>query len=126
MCKVFSCKYMYCITNYNFIKYCIIRIRIKKNFTIETYYPECSQGFGREKDANRSKFIGSNLVIFFYKEFEKFALCRSISQSEVIFVVYYESIESGHVKTIFPNGNTFKMKTQREQSKKLANLTDVS
>ena len=47
-----------------------------------------NQGFGREKDGNRGKFIGSNLVIFYYKEFEKFALCKSISQSEVIFIVY--------------------------------------
>ena len=51
------------------------------------------QGFGREKDGNHCKFIGSNLVIFCYKEFEKFALCKSISQSEVIFTVYSEPIE---------------------------------
>ena len=43
-----------------------------------------NQGFGREKDGNRGKFIGSNLVIFCYKEFEKFILCKSISQLEVI------------------------------------------
>ena len=54
-----------------------------------------------EKDGNRGKFIGSNLVIFCYKEFEKFALCKSISQSEVIFIVYSEPIESGHVKINF-------------------------
>ena len=69
------------------------------------------QGFEREKDRNRGKFIGSNLVIFCYKEFEKFALCKSISQSEVISLVYFELMESGHVKInlIFHNGNTFKM-----------------
>ena len=50
------------------------------------------QRFGREKDGNRGKFIGSNLVIFCYKEFEKFALWNSISQSEVIFIVYSEPI----------------------------------
>ena len=59
------------------------------------------QGFRRVKDGNRGKFIGSNLVIFYYKEFEKFALCKSISQSEVIFIVYSEPIESGHVKINF-------------------------
>ena len=59
------------------------------------------QGFGREKDENRGKFIGYNLVIFCYKEFEIFALCKSISQSEVIFIVYSEPIESGHVKINF-------------------------
>ena len=59
------------------------------------------QGFGREKDENRGKFMGSNLVIFCYKEFEKLALCKSISQSETIFIVYSEPIESGHVKINF-------------------------
>ena len=49
-----------------------------------------SEGLGREKDGNRGKFIGSNLVIFCYKEFEKFAMCKSISQSGVIFIVYSE------------------------------------
>ena len=67
------------------------------------------RGSGREKDGNRGKFIGSNLVIFCYKEFEKFALCKSVSQSEFIFIVYSEPIESGRVKLIFHNGNTFKM-----------------
>ena len=60
-----------------------------------------NQGFGREKDGNRGKFIGPNLVIFCYKEFEKFALCKSISQSEVIFIVYFKPIESGYVKINF-------------------------
>ena len=59
------------------------------------------KGFGRVKDGNRSKFIGSNLVIFCYKEFEKFALCKSVSQSEATFIVYSEPIESGHVKIKF-------------------------
>ena len=53
------------------------------------------QGFGREKDDNRGKFIGSNLVIFCYKELDKFGLCKSVSQSEVIFIVYSEPIENG-------------------------------
>ena len=60
-----------------------------------------SQGFGREKDGNHGKFIGSNVVIFCYKEFEKFALCTSISNSEVIFIVYSEPIESGDIKINF-------------------------
>ena len=59
------------------------------------------QGFGREKDGNRGKFIGSNLVIFCYKEFEIFALCKSFSQSEATFIVYAEPIESGNVKINF-------------------------
>ena len=59
------------------------------------------KGFGRVKDGNRSKFIGSNLVIFCYKEFEKFALCKSLSQSEATFIVYSEPIESGHIKINF-------------------------
>ena len=54
-----------------------------------------------EKDGNRGKFIGSNLVIFCYKEFEKFVLCKSISLSEVIFIVYSEPIKSRHVKINF-------------------------
>ena len=60
-----------------------------------------NQGFGRERDGNRGKFIGSNLVIVCYKKFEKFALCKSISQSEVIFTVYSEPIKGGHVKINF-------------------------
>ena len=59
------------------------------------------QGFGKEKDVNRSKLIGSNLVVFCYKEFEKFALCKSVSQSEAIFFIYFQPIESGNVKTNF-------------------------
>ena len=47
------------------------------------------------------QFIGSNLVIFCYKEFETFALCKSVGQSEATFIVYSESIESGHVKIDF-------------------------
>ena len=60
-----------------------------------------NQGFGREKDGIRSKLTGSNLVIFCYKEFEKFVLCKSVSQSEVIFIVYSEPIESRHIKISF-------------------------
>ena len=53
-----------------------------------------NQGFGREKDGHYDKFIGSNLVIFSYKEFEKFTLCKPVSQSEAIFIVYFEPMES--------------------------------
>ena len=74
------------------------------SLNMETFwmYSLSIQGFEREKDRNRGKFIGSNLVIFCYK---------SISQSEVISLVYFELMESGHVKInlIFHNGNTFKM-----------------
>ena len=54
--------------------------------------------FGSKKDGNLGKLIGSNLVIFCYKEFEKFELLKSISQSEVTFIVYYESIISKRLK----------------------------
>ena len=67
------------------------------------------QGFWREKDGNRGKFIGSNLVIFCYKEFEKFALWKSVSQSEAKFIVYFEPIESGHVRQT--NSNHFRPKS---------------
>ena len=67
------------------------------------------QVFGSEKNENRGKFIGFNLVIFCYKEFEKLGMCKSIRQSQVIFIVYSDPIESGHVKINFHNGNTFKM-----------------
>ena len=67
-----------------------------KKIQIKSY-----QGFGREKYGNRDKFIGPYVVIFCYKEFEKFALFKSISQSEVIFIVYSKPIESGHVKIKF-------------------------
>ena len=46
------------------------------------------EGFGREKDGNRGKLIGSDLVIFCYKEFQKFALYKSVSQLEATFIVY--------------------------------------
>ena len=59
------------------------------------------QGFGREKDGNRGKFRGSILVIFCCKEFEKFALCRYISQSKTAVMVYSEPITSGYVNKIF-------------------------
>ena len=61
------------------------------------------QGFGREKDGNRGKYINSNLVVFCYKEIERFTLCKSVSQSEAAFIVYSEPIESGHVKSNFNN-----------------------
>ena len=60
-----------------------------------------NQGLGREKDGNRNKFIGCNLVIFCHKEFEKFALCKSVSQSEATFIVYSEPVKSGDVKFNF-------------------------
>ena len=56
------------------------------------------QGFEREKDGNRGKFIDSNFVIFCYKEFEKFGLCKFVSQSEATFIVSSEPIKSGHEK----------------------------
>ena len=52
-------------------------------------------------DGNRGRFIGSNLVIFCYKEFEKFALCKSVSQSEAKFIVHSEPVVSGYVNINF-------------------------
>ena len=60
-----------------------------------------NQGFGREKDGSHGEFKGSILVIFCYKEFENFALCKSASQLEATFIVYSEPIKSGHVKINF-------------------------
>ena len=60
-----------------------------------------TQGFGRGKDVNYRKFIGSNIVIFCYKEFKKLALCKSVSQLETTFNVYSEPVKSSHVKISF-------------------------
>ena len=48
-----------------------------------------SQEFGREKYENRAKFIGSNLVILCYKEFEKFPLCKSVAnrKPQLLFIL---------------------------------------
>ena len=70
------------------------------NLTLRLISPSTYQGFGREKDGNRGKFIGSSLVIF-YKEFEKFAMFKSVRQSEATFIAYSEPSESGHVKFNF-------------------------
>ena len=59
------------------------------------------QGFGREKDGNRGKFIGSNLFIFCYNEFQNFALCKPVGQSKAVFFAYSEPVESGHIKFNF-------------------------
>ena len=56
----------------------------------------CNQRFGKEKDGNRNKFLGSNLIIFCYKKFEKFSLWKSFTQSKAAFIAYAE--QSGHVK----------------------------
>ena len=53
------------------------------------------------KDWNRGKLIGSNLVMFYYEEFEKLGLCKSVSQSKTTFVVDSSPVKSGHVKIIF-------------------------
>ena len=62
------------------------------------------------------------LLIFCYKEFEKFAPCKSVSQ----FIVYSDPIESGHVKNIFFVMVTRSKSKQREHSKKTAKLTNIS
>ena len=59
------------------------------------------QGFGREKDGNLCKFIVSNVVIFCFKEFERFELFKSVSQSIATFIVYYRPIENVLVKISF-------------------------
>ena len=66
-------------------------------------------------DGNCGKLIGSNLVIFSYKEFEKFGLCKSVNPLKATFIVYSEPIERGHVK-ILHNGSTIKLNTKREQN----------
>ena len=71
------------------------------NFELKHIYPYIKAGIWKGERWNRDKFIGSNLVIFCYKEFEKFALCKSNNQSKVIFIVYSEPIESGHVEINF-------------------------
>ena len=58
---------------------------------------------------NAANSFGSILVIFCYKPFEKFALYKSVSQSEATCIVYSEPIESKHVQLFFPNRNTSKM-----------------
>ena len=62
------------------------------------------------------------LLIFCYKEFEKFAPCKSVNQ----FIVYSNPIESGHVKKCFFIMATRSKCKQREQSKKTAKLTNIS
>ena len=72
------------------------------NLTAYTFWVyDRKQGLGREKNGNRGKFIGSNLVIFCDTEFERFALCNSAGQPEATFIVYSEPIESGNVKINF-------------------------
>ena len=48
-----------------------------------------NQGFEREKDGNRGKFIGSNLVIFCYTEFEKFAYANLLAswKPHILFIL---------------------------------------
>ena len=56
-----------------------------------------NQGFGREI-ANRGKFIGSYLVNFCYKEFEKFAQLAN-RKSYLLFILSQSKAE--HVKIKF-------------------------
>ena len=62
--------------------------KVALRYFSSSFLGSSSQGFERDKDGNRGKFIGSDLVIFCYKEFEKFALCKSVSQSEATFIAY--------------------------------------
>ena len=62
--------------------------KVALRYFSSSFLGSSSQGFERDKDGNRGKFIGSDLVICCYKEFEKFALCKSVSQSEATFIVY--------------------------------------
>ena len=55
------------------------------------------QGFGSEKDENRSKFIGSNLIIKNLKN----SRSVNLSKSEATFIVYSEPIKCSHVKINF-------------------------
>ena len=68
------------------------------------------KGFGMEKDETCGKFIGTNLVIFCYKEFTKFALCKSISQLEATFTVYSDPIAGrGKYQILIMPKNTLRM-----------------
>ena len=60
-----------------------------------------NQGFGREKNENRGEFKGYILVIICCKIFEKFALCRYITQPKTAVIVYSEPIASGYINKIF-------------------------
>ena len=51
------------------------------------------QGVRGEKDGNRSKFIGSDLVIFCFKEFGKFVLCEYFRHSEAIFILRQSKVD---------------------------------
>ena len=63
-----------------------------------------NQGFGREKDENRSKFKGYILVIICCKVFEKFVLCRYISQPKTVVIVYSKPIASRYIWGEWPSG----------------------
>ena len=74
----------------------------------------CGRSFSTEdlkgrKMGIRANSFGSILVIFCYKPFEKFALYKSVSQSEATCIVYSEPMESKHVQLVFHNRNTSKM-----------------
>ena len=45
--------------------------KVALRYFSSSFLGSSSQGFEREKDGNRGKFIGSDLVIFCSKEFEK-------------------------------------------------------
>ena len=81
-----------------------------------------------------AKYISASLVIFCWKEFEIFALCKSNSQAEATFTVYSEPMFHVILSQCFmlfwanvsePMATRSKCK-QREQSKKPAKLTDIS
>ena len=79
-----------------------IFVSVKEFFLFRSYSgTSLNQRFRREKDGNYGKFIGSNFVIFCYKKFEKFALCKSVNQSEATFIVFSEPIENERVKINF-------------------------
>ena len=59
----------------------------------------------RDLEGRRMEIAATSSVLtqlsFVRKNFEKFALSKSVSQSKTVFIVYSEPIESGHVKINF-------------------------
>ena len=78
------------------------------------------------KDWNCGKLIGSNLVMFYYKEFEKFGHWKSVRQLQATFIVYSAPVKSGHVKVMFFVIAAHSKCKHREQSRKPPKLIDIS
>ena len=67
------------------------------------------QWFAREKGGNRGKFIGSNLGIFCYEEFEKVALRNLLANRKPHLLFILRQSEANMWKLFFHDDNIFKM-----------------